>query len=55
MALRRADPSSKKSYRLCEKDYGTEEEAREKQKAVEPVMNEYTYILCVCVCAVRSM
>jgi hypothetical protein len=27
-ALRRADHSSKKSYRLCKKDYETEEEAR---------------------------
>jgi hypothetical protein len=26
-ALRRADHSSKESYRLCKNDYGTEEEA----------------------------
>jgi hypothetical protein len=35
-ALRWADHSSKKSYRLCKKDYGTEEEAGAKQKLVEP-------------------
>jgi hypothetical protein len=38
-ALRRADHSSKESYRLCKKDYETEEEARAKQRAVEPLMN----------------
>jgi hypothetical protein len=27
-ALRRADPASKESYRLCKNDYETEEEAR---------------------------
>jgi hypothetical protein len=27
-AFRRADHSSKESYRLCKNDYGTEEEAR---------------------------
>jgi hypothetical protein len=39
-ALRRADHSSKESYRLCKKDYGTVEEARAQQRAVEPLMNE---------------
>jgi hypothetical protein len=38
--LRRADHSSKESYRLCKKEYGTEEEARAQQRAVEPFMNE---------------
>jgi hypothetical protein len=40
-ALRRADHSSKESYQLCEKDYGTEVEARAQQRAAEPLMNEY--------------
>jgi hypothetical protein len=39
-ALRQADHSSKESYRLCKKEYGTEEEARAQQRAVEPLMNE---------------
>jgi hypothetical protein len=30
---------SKESYRLCKKDYETEEEARAQQKAVEPLMD----------------
>jgi hypothetical protein len=38
--LRRADHTSKESYRLCKKDYETEEEARALQRAVEPLMNE---------------
>jgi hypothetical protein len=39
-ALQRADPPSKESYRLCKKDYKTEDEARTEQRAVEPLMNE---------------
>jgi hypothetical protein len=35
-ALRRADHSSKESYRLCKKYYGTKEEARAQKRAVEP-------------------
>jgi hypothetical protein len=40
VALRRADHSSKESYRLCKKDYETEEEARAQQMAVELLTNE---------------
>jgi hypothetical protein len=39
-ALRRANHSSKESYRLCKKDYETEEEMRAQQRAVEPLMSE---------------
>jgi hypothetical protein len=39
-ALRRADHSSKESYRLFKKDYETEEEVRAQQRAVELLMNE---------------
>jgi hypothetical protein len=28
------------SYRLCKNDYEVEEEARDKQRAVEPLINE---------------
>jgi hypothetical protein len=35
-----ADPSPKESYRLCNKDYETEEEARAKKMAVEQLMHE---------------
>jgi hypothetical protein len=38
--LRRANHSSKVFYHLCKNDYGTEEEARALQRAVEPLMNE---------------
>jgi hypothetical protein len=48
--LRRAHHSFKKSYRLCKKDYETEEEAkkdyeteeeaRAQQRAVEPLIDE---------------
>jgi hypothetical protein len=40
-ALRRADHSSKKSYRLRKKDYETEEETRSQQRAVETLINEW--------------
>jgi hypothetical protein len=42
--LRWADPPSKESYRLCKKDYETEEEARAQQRAVGPVMNELIFL-----------
>jgi hypothetical protein len=38
--LATADPPSKEIYRLYKKDYETEEEDRDQQKAVEPLMNE---------------
>jgi hypothetical protein len=37
--LRRADHSSKESYRLCKRDYETAEETRAQQRAVEQLMN----------------
>jgi hypothetical protein len=40
-ALRRVDHSSEVSYWLCTKYYVTEEEARAKQRAVVPLMNEW--------------
>jgi hypothetical protein len=39
-ALRRDDHSSKEIYRLCEKNYGTEEEVGTQQRSVEPLMND---------------
>jgi hypothetical protein len=57
--LRWADHSSKEAYRLCKKDYETEEEARAQQRDVEPLMDEVklwfasgnvSESVCVCVC-----
>jgi hypothetical protein len=39
-ALQRAHHLSKVSYRLCEKDYETDEEGRAQQRALEPLMTE---------------
>jgi hypothetical protein len=39
-ALPRADHSSKEPYLPSKNDYETEEEARAKEKAVQPLMNE---------------
>jgi hypothetical protein len=39
-ALQRADRSSKESYRLCKKDYETEEEVRANKKAIELLMTD---------------
>jgi hypothetical protein len=38
--LRRADPPSKGSHCMCEKDYETEQEARDQQMAIGSLMNE---------------
>jgi hypothetical protein len=40
-ALRWADPPSKESYRLYNKDYETEEEARAQQRAVDSLVDEW--------------
>jgi hypothetical protein len=39
-ALQRADPPSKEYYSLCKNDYETDEKARAKQRAVDPLSNE---------------
>jgi hypothetical protein len=39
--MRRADYSSKESYRLCKKDCETEDETRAQQRAVVPLMNKW--------------
>jgi hypothetical protein len=44
VALRRADHSSKASYRLCKNNHETEEEARAQQRTVGPLMNEWMNI-----------
>jgi hypothetical protein len=38
--LRRADSTSKESYRLCKKDDESEEEARVQRRSVQTLMNE---------------
>jgi hypothetical protein len=40
LSLRRADHTSKESYRLFKIDYENEKEARAQQKSVEPLMTE---------------
>jgi hypothetical protein len=40
-ASRRADPPSKESYRVCKKDYVSEEEARKAVEALNEWMNEW--------------
>jgi hypothetical protein len=47
-ALRRADPSFKESYRLCKKDYETEEEPRAQPRAIEPLMIEWMNCIVYC-------
>jgi hypothetical protein len=39
-ALRLTDSPSKESYRLCRKNYETEEEARAQRRAVDPLMSK---------------
>jgi hypothetical protein len=51
-ALRRADHSSKESYRPCKKDYETDEEDRAQQRAVEPLINEWMNEICLDVVSV---
>jgi hypothetical protein len=53
--LQRADYSSKESYRLCDKDYETEEEAMAQQKAVESLMNEQKIKLPPCLIKHHAM
>jgi hypothetical protein len=45
VALRRADHSSKESYRLYKNDYETEEEARDQQMAIDSLMNSLIIVL----------
>jgi hypothetical protein len=55
-ALRRANHSSKESYRLCKKDYKSEVEARAQQRAVEPLTNEWKMNTIKCVyCRICSL
>jgi hypothetical protein len=58
-ALRRADHSSKESYRLYKKDYETEEEVRAQQRAVESLMNhkinELNDVSAIRLCSVQWM
>jgi hypothetical protein len=55
--LRRADHWSKESYRLCKKDYETEEEARAQQRAVNRTQGiddfvcVYSVFVLSCVCS----
>jgi hypothetical protein len=43
-ASERADLSSMESYRLCKKDYGTDEEARSQQLNADPLMYVRMYV-----------
>jgi hypothetical protein len=47
VALRRAYHSPKESYRLCKKNYETEEVAWAQQRAVQPLMNELMNVVWV--------
>jgi hypothetical protein len=41
--MRRADYSSKESYCLWKNDYGAEEEARDQQMSIEPLISEWIH------------